>query len=142
MKCHLCNKNLDIVKDNISTYSKNKNIILSCPNDHCSIIKSNHSISEYKMMWDADSKAKERYWIYSWSADAQIIKYLRYNTGNALLNNNSFTGSTIVTISEYGRPHNESMLLSLDYFMPLNIKNDIIQINSVVSKINKLKAFI
>lgn len=124
MKCHICNRYLEC-KNSALAY-----VLLTCPEDHAQVILHNSNIVEYKVMWDDDPEAKTRYWIASWSC----IPTLQFNKTK--------DKATIITSCSYGRPYKQSKILEFDYFTKLEIKNDTIEINSIIKKLKNLKAFI
>ena len=130
MKCHLCQRKLKLIDD------KFFQVVLSCPEDHCEIIIKGDSVVEYKLLWDADNLAKDRYWIYSWQ------KNNNFNNKISNINNINNNAGTIVKCSTYGRPYKETVVLSLDSFLTLNIKDDVVQLDNIVPRLKKLKAFI
>jgi hypothetical protein len=130
MKCHLCQRKLKLIDD------KFFQVVLSCPEDHCEIIIKGDSVVEYKLLWDADNLAKDRYWIYSWQ------KNNNFNNKISNINNINNNAGTIVKCSTYSRPYKETVVLSLDSFLTLNIKDDVVQLDNIVPRLKKLKAFI
>lgn len=131
MQCHLCQRKLI----NISDDNHHLEVKLQCPEDHCVITYIDNKIINYSLLWDADSEAKERYWIDSYNDNFAFNKVARFEP-------HSKNESTSIYKSTYGRPYRYSKILELEYFIPLEIKNDIIQLNNVIKRLNNMKAFL
>ncbi len=131
MNCHNCKRELTIVKE-CSTYTQ-----VECPENHATVFYKDNKILEYNLLWDADVHAKERFWINAFDDTIYSNTYhciKRYGC-------NSLIG-TIILKCTYGRPYHLDKIFELNDFIPLEIKDNIIQLNSLVPRLKRLKAFI
>lgn len=129
MKCHLCKKELS------QTSAEHSQITFECPDSHALVKLENNQIVHYSLLWDADSNAKERYWIDAFDEINSKIKIARFNQRL------KHQGTTIYK-STYGSPYKYFIIMEISNFIPLQINNDVICINNIVERISKLKAFI
>ena len=87
-----------------------------CPNAHAQVVFHFHNIEKYILYWDADEFAKERYRL-----------------------EGSF-GSTCLYLKKYN-DRGYLKILEMDHILPLQIEEETIQLNDVVRRLQKLKAF-
>lgn len=118
MKCHVCAKKLFLF-DN-----RNFQVYLECPDGHAYVTIKHNDVIEYRLVWDMDDNAVERYWIQSNQKETRITHsvYGSYNRVNLLGANKT--------------------VLTLNHFMPLKMKDDVILLDNIVPRLKKLIAFI
>ena len=131
MRCHLCNRVLIEIKNE---YNEVQNKI-GCPEDHCVISFQDNIIVSYNLLWDADSHAKSRYWLDSFDQTISKIKIARFEP---YLKDKG----TVIYKSTYGNPYRFNKILELNTFTPLEIKNDVIQLNNIITRLPNLIPFI
>jgi len=131
MNCHNCKRELCIVKES-SNYTK-----IECPEHHATVFYRDSKILEYNLLWDADMHAKERFWINAFD-DTNYDNYYqsvkRYGC--------NFLIGTVILKCAYGRPYKIDKIFELNDFIPLEIMDNTIQLNNLVPRLKKLKAFI
>ena len=120
MKCHTCQKKLEAI-DRDDKYHTNQ-IVLECPNMHLTVKLNNKNVIAYTMVWDEDEEAKDRYKLIS----RQGITGLYHSHGFVSTNSRSRQYKTVMTIPQ---------------MLPLIIKNDIVQCDNLIIRLQKLKIF-
>ena len=103
---------------NYNQFKKSNTDILECPNAHSLIQIQNNSIVNYKIYIDKDQFAKERFFIKSHNNYTYIYKKQSPNF-----------------------IHRYKPILTLDYFIPLPLHNNVIQSDKLLERLYNLKAF-
>lgn len=112
LKCHACNKRLTLIEQSANIK------IYECPNAHSKVAWVGNQIHFYHLFWDANEDGSERY---------------RLDAGNA---------QTKLYIKGKQSRYNPFMeIISIDKVLPLEIKDNTIQLNNIVPRLKKLKAF-
>lgn len=122
MKCHVCHKKL-VLSDN-----RNFQVYLECPDGHAFVTIKKNDIIEYRLVWDVDETASERYWIQSEEQQTKII--------------NSVYGSQYGKIKSIKNVKENSVILTMQQFLPIKIKDDVICLDNIIPRLKKLIAFI
>lgn len=112
MKCYFCSRQLEII-----TQSYDGNFI-ECPSMHMGAYIKSNNVASYWFIWDEDDKGKKRYKMFSNCKRTTVIRY------------------------EYPQLHREQTVLDFQNYIPIEIKNDIINLDYVVNKIKKLIYFL
>ncbi len=115
MKCYKCKKEL-IESDHPLKNSNN----LECPNYHMNLITINSEVKSYWYIWDEDEKGKKRFKICS---------------------NQNLRNTTVIKY-QYPNFFREETILNMPFFLTPKIKDDIICLDNVISKIKNLILFL
>ena len=119
MKCHWCKKYLEIIKDPDDPSAL---MILECPDDHLQVLTENGKMFGYKMFWDADVDAVDRY-------------KLSYRNGITTLQHSY---APQVQNRKY---RSYKIIMEIPQEFPLIIKDDIVQFDNLINRLQKLKVF-
>ena len=115
IKCHFCQHHLDIPANDDDYASWD----LECPNGHADItLNEKGEIIQYKLYWDVDPDARERY------------KLIGRSTGTHLL----------YSIGK-GSYRNYKVVFETGTLIPIQIKDNTIQMDNLISRLKKLGVF-
>jgi hypothetical protein len=122
MKCPYCKVEIFLSKfqppnDNIKEWT--------CPEGHITLKKNDQYICQYTLFWDADEQAIERYKLF-WSSVA----------GKTVLSKKDSQAG------KYYRGFNYREVMTIDGYFPLLLNEDqVIQVDNLVPRLLRLKAF-
>ena len=133
MKCHICQKTLQLQKDD-PYIQPGEPSTWECPDMHA-IIELNRfddSIIEgYKIYWDGDQDANERFQL---NGKRTTTHYTRGNQS-------ALYKRVVAPKSSYSKYPSWSLVLSLDHFFELQLKDGLLQADNLIPRLLKLKAF-
>lgn len=123
MKCHWCKKELELIEDGEDPQQSHNIDTFECPEMHAKVCIStiDKQVTHYKLTWDADEKAEQRYTL-TWGWGETILCYTvshRYYRGRRI-------GRTIF--------RSPTMI-------PILVDGDIIDMGTLIQRLKKLKAF-
>lgn len=132
MKCHLCQKTLQFIPDD-PYIQPGEPSTWECPDMHATIELDRFDdsiIVAYKLYWDGDLNARERFRI---TAKRHTDHWTKQHT--VLYKRSSPPESS------YARFPSWNAILTLDHFFELQIKDNIIQADNLIPRLLKLRAF-
>lgn len=149
MKCHWCKKDLEFIPDEESyleldpppdyflikeEYEKDKEYkidVYECPDYHCTISIENNRIAYYELYFDIGN---DRFKIESWSFDE--IK----DIGEEYFQTTLYKRVDHKSLKRYTE-HSLKNIWSINKFIPLQVKDDVIQGDLLFNKIKKYVIF-
>jgi len=116
IKCHFCKHEL---KDRSPDYIGPLDLAYECPNGHASVVLDGEEIAGYILYWDADPDANERYKL----------------VGNK--------GGTHLYYSPYKVKYSRKYdcIFETSAFIPIAIKENIIQMDNLIARLKKMGVF-
>jgi hypothetical protein len=118
MKCHTCQKSLEPIDRDTPNQ-----IVLECPDIHLTVTLINNDIASYTMYWDADENATNRYKLISSSNQTTLKHAIGFDDPRS-------------------RWRYYKTVMTLPQMLPLIIKDNIVQCDNLIPRLQKLKAFI
>lgn len=123
MKCHWCKKELEPIEDGEDPNQSHNVSVFECPDVHAKVCinRADKQITHYKLTWDADEKAEQRYalvWAYGETTLTYTVSHKYYR----------------------GRAHSR-ILFKSPTMIPILIDDDIIDMGTLIQRLKKLKAF-